>query len=261
MLVCKFGQAWIMAIDIPTATPIDPVRPPTVSEQVFEALYRRIVTVDLPPGTRLSEVEVAKAMGISRQPVRDAFWRLSKLGLVLVRPQRATVVTQISTTAVMQARFVRTAIEVETLRLAAGRFGAAEFAALDAILAEQAEAVHADARERFHALDDEFHRRIGALAGVGFVWDLVRENKAHTDRVRLLSLTSGAELALADHHAIIGALRAGDVEGAAEAMRLHLGRITAILARIREEHADYVADEGAEGTVQRADEAVLPGAW
>ncbi len=89
-------------------------------------------------------------MGISRQPVRDAFWRLSKLGLVLVRPQRATVVTQISTTAVMQARFVRTAIEVETLRLAAGRFGAAEFAALDAILAEQAEAVRADARERFH---------------------------------------------------------------------------------------------------------------
>ena len=126
----------------------------------------------------------------------------------------------------MRARFVRTAIEVETLQLAVERFGAAEFGALDAILAAQAQAVAADARERFHALDDAFHRRIGELAGVGYVWGLVRENKAHTDRVRLLSLTSGAELALADHRTILAALRAGDAAGAAEAMRVHLGRIS-----------------------------------
>ena len=143
----------------------------------------------------------------------------------------------------MQARFVRTAIEAETLRVAAGRFGAAEFAELDALLAEQARAIAEGARERFHALDDEFHRRIGVLAGVGFVWEMVRENKAHTDRVRLLSLTSGAELALADHRAILDALRSGDAEAAAAAMRVHLGRITDILARIREEHADYVVDD------------------
>jgi DNA-binding GntR family transcriptional regulator len=221
----------------------EPARPPTVSDQIFETLYRQVVTVELPPGTRLSEVEVAKAMGVSRQPVRDAFWRLSKLGLLRVRPQRATTVTRISTPAVMQARFVRTAIEVETLMLAAARFGAAEFAELDGMLAEQANAVGADERELFHALDDEFHRRIGALAGVGFVWEMVRENKAHTDRVRLLSLSSGAELALADHRAILDALRAGDAGAAATAMRVHLGRISGILARIREEHSDYVVDE------------------
>lgn len=220
----------------------DTVRGPTVSDRIFETLYRQVVTVELPPGTRLSEVEVAKAMGVSRQPVRDAFWRLSKLGLLRVRPQRATTVTRISTAAVMQARFVRTAIEVETLMVAAARFGAAEFAELDAILAEQAGAVAARARERFHDLDDEFHRRIGVLAGVGFVWEMVRENKAHTDRVRLLSLSSGAELALADHRAILDALRAGDADGAATAMRVHLGRISGILARIREEHGDYVVD-------------------
>lgn len=225
-----------------------PSRPATVSEQVFEALHRQIVTVELPPGTRLSEAEVARAMAVSRQPVRDAFWRLSQLGLVVVRPQRATVVSPISPSAVMQARFVRTAIEIETLRLALGRFGPAEFAELDAILAEQAEAIGGEERERFHALDDAFHRRIGALAGVGHVWALIRENKAHTDRVRLLSLTSGADLALADHRAILAALRAGDGEGAAAAMRQHLGRIVDILARIREEHADYVAeDEGMAG--------------
>jgi DNA-binding GntR family transcriptional regulator len=232
-----------MPLNSKPSTTGEPGRPPTVSDQIFETLYRQVATVELPPGTRLSEAEVAKAMGVSRQPVRDAFWRLSKLGLLRVRPQRATTVTRISTTAVMQARFIRTAIEVETLMIAARRFGPAEFAELDAILADQARAIATSERERFHALDDEFHRRMGALAGVGFVWDMVRENKAHTDRVRLLSLSSGAELALADHHAILDALRAGDAEGAATAMRVHLGRIAGILARIREEHADYVVDE------------------
>ncbi len=224
-----------------------PGRPPSVSDQIFETLYRQVVTVELPPGARLSEAEVARTMGVSRQPVRDAFWRLSKLGLLRVRPQRATTVTRISTAAVMQARFFRTAIEVETLKVAADRFGPAEFAELDALLGEQAEAIAAGARERFHALDDEFHRRIGVLAGVGFAWEMVRENKAHTDRVRLLSLTSGAELALADHRAILDALRSDGAEAAAAAMRVHLGRIGDILARIREEHADYVVDDGEAG--------------
>lgn len=252
MLVGNLGQVRIMPVDSQLSLLDDPAPPRTVSDRIFEALYRQIVTVALPPGTRLSEVEVAKASGVSRQPVRDAFWRLSTLGLLRVRPQRATTVTQISTRAVMHARFVRTAIEVETLRLAVAAFGPAEFAELDAILAAQAQVVAADDRERFHALDDAFHRRIGALAGVGHVWGLIRENKAHTDRVRLLSLTSGADLALADHRAILAALRAGDAGGAAEAMRVHLGRISEILARIREEHPDYVAGADEDGSEEGA---------
>ena len=58
-------------------------------------------------------------------------------------------------------------------------------------------------RERFHALDDEFHRRICALAGHEFAWALIRENKAHMDRVRFLSLSFGAQAALDDHVAIL----------------------------------------------------------
>lgn len=247
-----------MPVSSQSSLPSGPARAPTVSDQLFDTLYRQIVTVELPPGTRLSEAEVAKAMGVSRQPVRDAFWRLSKLGLLRVRPQRATTVTRISTAAVMRARFVRTAIEVETLTIAAARFGPAEIAELDAILAEQALAVGADERERFHALDDAFHFRIAALAGVGFVWELVRENKAHTDRVRLLSLSSGADLALADHHAILDALRAGDAEAAASAMRVHLGRISGILARIREEHADYVVGEEERARAESTAAALAP---
>lgn len=73
-----------------------PAARPSVTDQVFDPLHDRIIELDLPPGTRLSEIEVAKQFGVSRQPVRDAFHRLSKLGFLSIRPQRATSVSQIS---------------------------------------------------------------------------------------------------------------------------------------------------------------------
>jgi DNA-binding GntR family transcriptional regulator len=219
-------------------------RPATAADQVFEALYRQVVTLELPPGSRLSEVEVARTAGVSRQPVRDAFWRLSQLGFLTIRPQRSTEVSTISERAVMQARFVRTALEVETMRVAVARFGAADFAALDAVIAEQAAAVAAGDAERFHGLDDEFHRRICALCGLDFAWSLIRECKAHMDRVRFLSLSFGAQTALDDHLMILDALKAGDGEAAAAAMRTHLGRIEEIVARIRQTHGRHFAADG-----------------
>lgn len=76
--------------------PAAALRLPSVADQVFEGLYDRIVSLALAPGTRLSESEVAKVFDVSRQPVRDAFWRLSKLGFLTIRPQRATLVAGIS---------------------------------------------------------------------------------------------------------------------------------------------------------------------
>ncbi len=218
-------------------------RPPTATDQVFEAIYRQVLTLALPPGARISEAEVAKSAGVSRQPVRDAFWRLGQIGFLTIRPQRATAVSAISVQAVRQARFVRTALEVEIVQAAAARFGPAEIAVLEGLIAEQEAAAATDDRERFHGLDDEFHHRICALAGLEFAWALIRENKAHMDRVRFLSLSFGAPTAVDDHVAILDAIRAGDPEAAARAMRLHLGRIEDIIERVRLTHAGHFFGE------------------
>jgi GntR family transcriptional regulator, rspAB operon transcriptional repressor len=212
---------------------IEPVGRPSVADQVFDELRRQILTLEVAPGTKLSEVDVATQMGVSRQPVRDAFYRLSKLGFLLIRPQRATTVTLISESAVMQARFVRTALEIETMRSAVDRLGATDFAALDALIEAQRVAMEAGDKPLFHALDDQFHMEICDRAGVGFVWDLVADRKAHTDRVRMLSLAFASRLAWEDHLAIMAALKARDAEAASNAVRTHLSRIRDQIAVIR----------------------------
>lgn len=218
---------------------IDTARLPSVTDQVFDELYARVVELDLPPGTKLSEAEVARRMGVSRQPVRDAFYRLSQLGFLLIRPQRATIVMPISTEAVMQARFIRTALEMETVRAACAAATPGDLDQLDDLITRQQAAADAGDKVLFHALDDEFHNVICALSGHGEVWALIRDNKAHMDRVRWLSLDSGTQMAIDDHVRLLARLRARDGEGAAGIMREHLERIGRIIEAIRAENEAY----------------------
>lgn len=216
---------------------------PSVADQVFDELQRRVLTLELAPGTRISEVDVSKSLGVSRQPVRDAFYRLSKLGYLLIQPQRATTVSLISPAAVQRARFVRTALEVETVATAATALGEADLAALAEILDRQKQAVEDADRAGFHQLDDRFHAEICARAGLAFIWDMVAENKGHIDRVRMLSLSFASRRAYEDHLRIFEAMTARDPARAAGDMRAHLLRIEAVIDRIRDEHRDWFADD------------------
>jgi GntR family transcriptional regulator, rspAB operon transcriptional repressor len=214
-------------------------RAPSVADLVFDELYQRVIALELSPGAKLSAVDVARRMGVSRQPVRDAFYRLSKLGFLNIRPQRATTVAPISERAVLQARFVRTAIEVETVQAAARSLDAGQLAQLQVLIDRQQEAVVTGDKMRFHALDDEFHRLMCEFTGLSFAWAVIKEQKAHMDRVRYLSLSFGAQSALDDHKAILAALQAHDPQKAAEVMRIHLSRISAIIATIRQDNDAY----------------------
>ncbi len=231
-----------MSLSSPLRT-LEPLNRPSVADTVFDELHSQILLLELPPGTKMSEVEVAKALGVSRQPVRDAFYRLSKLGFLSIRPQRATLVSQISSTAVLQARFVRSAIEAETVRTACRVLTDDDMAALDVVIEKQRQAVEARDPVSFHGYDDQFHKEICERSGLGFAWDIIRENKAHMDRVRFLSLSFASQDAFGDHLEIMDALRARDEVQAVHHMREHLSRIKKQIVRIRADHERYFADE------------------
>jgi DNA-binding GntR family transcriptional regulator len=216
---------------------------PTATDQVFYELYRQVLSLELPPGTKMSEVDVAKAMGVSRQPVRDAFYRLSKLGFLQIRPQRATTVSLISARAVMQARFIRSAVEMETARAAATMLKDADLQVLKSLLDAQDAAILAKDKAEFHKLDDQFHREICVRAGLGFAWELISENKGHMDRVRMLSLEFAVRGAWEDHVEIYEALSSHDPDRASAAMRDHLTRILSQINRIQEAHMTLFEEE------------------
>ncbi|MEX0310155.1 MAG: GntR family transcriptional regulator, partial [Tateyamaria sp.] len=150
---------------------------------VFDALYDEIVDLSLLPGTKMSEVDVAKRFDLSRQPVREAFRRLSEQGLLAIRPQRPTIVRHFSLTEIRNARFIRAGVELEVLKKACVDRDVALDAPLDACMADQEAALAANDVDAFHAHDYQFHKLLCEAAGAGFAFKVIADSKALVDRL------------------------------------------------------------------------------
>lgn len=83
----------------------------TVRDYACRIIKENIVTMELKPGSLVSETELAKELGVSRTPVREALIQLGKNGMVETFPQRGTKVSLIDTDSVNESRFYRLVIE------------------------------------------------------------------------------------------------------------------------------------------------------
>jgi DNA-binding GntR family transcriptional regulator len=214
---------------------------PSASEAAYLALRRAIVSLELPPGARLSRQELATSLGVSQTPVREALIRLGEEGLVEVVPQSATRVARIDLHQCREVAFLRLAVECEVVQRLAAKG--------DAELAAQMEADHARMREQlaagdmaaFSAGDAAFHASLHEAAGVGGLRALVVSRSGHLDRLRGLHLPQPGkpEAILSQHAAVIVALARGDADAAEAAMRAHLSGSLAEAPRLRERFPGY----------------------
>ncbi|MBI1218113.1 MAG: FCD domain-containing protein [Rhodobacteraceae bacterium] len=218
---------------------------------VQRALRTAIITHRMQPGEMLSEQEIARRFDISRQPVREAFIKLSEAGLVRVLPQRGTQVARISMSEVNDARFVRQAVEIAIAAEAARQITEPGRRALEQHLARQQEAAEREAeareeaREQFYFLDEAFHAELALIAKRPAAWKLLENVKAQMDRVRFLAveLISPLDRIIAQHRAIMAAVKSGDPVAASEAMRAHLDSILSELPELRRQFVGHFVEE------------------
>lgn len=213
----------------------------TTTDAVYETLHDEIVSLKILPGTKLSETEVASRFGVSRQPVRNAFTRLGNEDLLVIRPQKATVVRGFSMERVALARLVRMAVELEIVHRAIEVWDAASEAKLEENLVSQEQAISAGDLSAFHTLDYDFHKLIYVLSGNPMAFDVMLESKQKVDRLCMLSLEKGsaADAILADHREIAEAMAAGSLEQAQASVRKHLSRLDETIDFIHKKHPDY----------------------
>ncbi len=209
-------------------------RQSTIAGRVFDTVRRAIVQLQLEPGNPLSEADIARQLGVSRQPVREAFIKLSEAGLVEIRPQRGTFVRLISLREVENARFIREAIEVAIARKAAAEASAEDVEGLEQVVERQRGAAAAGDNAAFLQLDEQFHQRIAGSAGCEDAWRVLEGLKAQMDRVRYLSLPEATplEVILVQHAAIVAAIGERSPDAAETSMRRHLSEILTSLPKI-----------------------------
>lgn len=213
----------------------------TTTDVVFERLREEILSLTLRPGTKLSEVEVARRFGVSRQPVRDAFNRLGNLNLLLIRPQKATKVRGFSMEDVSHARFVRLSVEMEVIRRACAIWNNQRASALRQNIEQQRQAIEVGRQEDFHGLDNLFHKMICEFSGSPYALRTIQACKDKTERLCRLSLDREHEalILLEDHQRLAHALENGATDEAMAVVQLHLSRLDSVLEEIQRTHAEY----------------------
>jgi DNA-binding GntR family transcriptional regulator len=233
-----------MTVGFELAALDDRTRPATMAGRVYDALRAAIVQLQVRPGNPLSEAEIARQLGVSRQPVREAFIKLAEAGLVEVRPQRGTFVRLISKREVGNARFIREAIETAIVRRAAAAATADDVAALEALIAEQRSVAATGDNVAFLRLDERFHQRIARSADCEEAWRVLEGLKAQLDRVRYLSLPEATplETIIEQHRRIVRGISGRSPARAERAMRQHLAEILISLPKLAAEHPAYFTD-------------------
>jgi DNA-binding GntR family transcriptional regulator len=203
-----------------------------ITPQITQLLRARIIKNHLAPGNRISETEIAATYKVSRQPVREAFIKLQEQGLLTVLPQRGTFVSKIAYQAVLDAQFLREAIEADIVLILV----AAPPPALVEELRDQLKTQRAlgpNDPESFIQLDETFHRTLAEAAGKGGAWKQIEGLKAQMDRVRFLAMSQFPVDKLIHQHAQIDdALDLKNPILAGRALRLHLREVLGDLPHI-----------------------------
>ncbi len=200
------------------------IRAPDLVGLIQTQLQNAILEGRLAPGARIVEAELARQMGVSRAPVREAARRLESAGLVVSRPRHGFAVRTMSAKEIDDLYAVRIQLELMAVALACQH---ASNAGLDALAARVEDMVaRADqlSRPERVAADLAFHGHICALSGNDYLLRLF-ENMLNEVRMLLAwtedTFGSPQDLA-ATHRPIVQAIRARDVQAAQAALRYHL---------------------------------------
>jgi GntR family transcriptional regulator, rspAB operon transcriptional repressor len=211
-------------------------------QRVQDVIRDAIVQLDLPPGTAIDKAALCARLGVSRFPVSEALGRLAAEGFVEVLPQRGTRVARIDLADCRQAMFIRRALEAETVRAIAPRADAVLLAALDRNLRDQEAALGSDHGGSFHELDLELHELLLGFLGYDRVRHAVEAARASLDRARLFMCTPTRQVStLAEHKAIVTALKKRDPDAAVAAMEGHLDAVMTELVDFAGRNPDAVA--------------------
>lgn len=188
--------------------------------RVYARIRDAIVDGTFAPGERIRDLDLAGWLGVSRTPIREAFLRLERAGLLETRPGQTTIVTPVDTAATRNAQDVAAALHALAAELAAGRLGPASLAELEAANAALGTAIEAGDVDAALAADDAFHAVVLAGSGNPRIGALLEEVAPLVRRVERLRFASFASRDSVTQHAqIIECLRSGNAPAAAAATR------------------------------------------
>ncbi|HEY1001793.1 MAG TPA: GntR family transcriptional regulator [Streptosporangiaceae bacterium] len=205
-------------------------RPVPLRQSVYDALIDLIVGGELPPGQHMVETDLARQLGVSRQPIREALHRMEAEGWVDLRPSQGAFVHVPTDSEVDELLDVRALLEAETARLAAAGSGSspqgrqAQLTRLREICREGQAAAEADDFGRAVAANNAFHAEIAVMGGNAVLAELADIVGRRVQWYYRMVAPARGHGSWTEHAELIDVIEAGDPERAQAMARKHTER-------------------------------------
>ncbi|MCM3088623.1 GntR family transcriptional regulator [Bhargavaea ginsengi] len=190
-------------------------------EQVAEALRKAIFNQELQKGVEISQEQVAKELGISRMPVREAFQMLEREGLITTK-SRKTIVNGLSIKDVADIIQIRALLEGEAAARACT--SGADLNPLFEIHEEVKQAVANKDNREFSSANEKFHHALWEASGSMKLKNTLQQLWEGIPRNLPVLFPVKTDQSIAEHEDLVEALKRGDAEKARLAMQTHLNK-------------------------------------
>ncbi len=212
-------------------------------EYALRYLLHQIVSLNLSPGQKISDMEISKELHISRTPVREAVITLVNQKLINSYPQKGLYVSYIDPHIVEEVCIMRKAVESELAAMSCKLITQSSLDNLYDTITLQKDYISSGPRrnlEKFLALDKAFHKEFYNICDMGFTYDTMQSVMSHFDRQRNLSYRINIEhRVIKEHTDICNALEVKDEAAARKAMDKHIGAALLDQAILKEKFPDY----------------------
>ncbi|MBI2218422.1 MAG: GntR family transcriptional regulator [Candidatus Rokubacteria bacterium] len=200
----------------------------------YEAIRRRILSGEYPPGTTLSEAALGRTFGISRTPVREALMRLQEEGLTAILARRGAIVRILSVQEIQEILIVREALEGAAAALAASRISRGTIAEVRKQWLEYLDTLSEATLGQIDKRGVEFHAIVVEASGNRTLARMLEGIRGRIEGGRQLYIRTSGEAAVRrarvtceEHLKVLDALETGEPERAEAVMRQHLRQIRA----------------------------------
>ena len=196
----------------------------SLSEAAYSRIRSMIITLELEPGSLISESALMSTLKMGRTPIREALRSLANEKLVEVYPRRGMFVSRVDVANLSQLSETRAVLEIKAAELAATRSTAADQEITKALIKE-INAIKGDLdMPTLIGLDQRIHHHIYQCTHNEFLASALDNYYAHALRIWFLALDRVEHLAdaIIEHRALLEAIASNDPKSASKAMKEHV---------------------------------------